>query len=405
MKSRYLFYTLSFIIAFAVAGCEHNPEHSEVEHDSGEHAEHAEHDHEEDNHAEHEDVVTLTKAQFNAMNMQLDTLKMRKMNTYVETNGVLEVPPQNEASVTTIIGANVTSIKVIEGDKVNKGQVLANISHPDLIKMQMEYISKYSELNYLEQDYNRKQRLLDENVGSGKEYQKTKAEYLSTKGMVKGLEAQLKQLGMSTTKIQNGDIYETVPVISPISGNIRLVNVKTGQFVQPQTELFGIVNIDHIHADFMVFEKDIYKVKENQEIRFKVESGMGSELTAKIYSVGQAFEENPKAVHIHAEINQKSGTLLPGMYVRGKIFTDESETYALPDDAIVRDADNYYIFSAVEVGDGWEFTPITVKIGVSSDGFKEITPMEQIAPETRIAWNNAYYLYAEMKKGEAEHSH
>ena len=32
-------------------------------------------------------------------------------------NGTLEVPPQNEAAITSVIGANVTSIKVIEGDK------------------------------------------------------------------------------------------------------------------------------------------------------------------------------------------------------------------------------------------------------------------------------------------------
>ena len=49
--------------------------------------------------------------------------------------GNLEVPPQNEATVTAIVGSNVTLIKVIEGDKVSKGQVLAYLSHPNLIKI------------------------------------------------------------------------------------------------------------------------------------------------------------------------------------------------------------------------------------------------------------------------------
>jgi len=44
----------------------------------------------------------------------------------VEANGHLQVPPQNMASVTAIVGANVSSIKVFLGDKVKKGQVLAH---------------------------------------------------------------------------------------------------------------------------------------------------------------------------------------------------------------------------------------------------------------------------------------
>ena len=59
----------------------------------------------------------------------------------VKADGQLEVPPQYEATVTAILGGNITSIKVIEGDKVNKGQVLAYLSHPNLTRMQSDYIN------------------------------------------------------------------------------------------------------------------------------------------------------------------------------------------------------------------------------------------------------------------------
>ena len=104
---------------------------------------------------------------------------------------------------------------------------------------------------------------------------------------------------------------------------MRLVEVKTGQYVQPQTEMFEIVNIDHIHADLMVFEKDMHKVKRRQKIRFTIESLADQELEAKIYSVGKAFEQDPKAIHIHAEIENKKGLLIPGMYIRGRIMIND----------------------------------------------------------------------------------
>jgi len=62
--------------------------------------------------------VVLTAQQFNALGMKVDTLSKRNFSSVVVANGQLEVLPQNEASVTAIIGANITSIDVFEGKKV-----------------------------------------------------------------------------------------------------------------------------------------------------------------------------------------------------------------------------------------------------------------------------------------------
>ena len=53
----------------------------------------------------------------------------------------------------------------------------------------------------------------------------------------------------------------------------------------------------------------------------------------------------------------------------------------------------------------WAFEPIEVVPGISEDGWVEIKLLTPLELGTKIAWNNAYNLIAEMKKGEAEHSH
>ncbi len=83
-----------------------------------------------------------------------------------------------------------------------------------------------------------------------------------------GLEAKLKLLGFDADKIQQNEIFEQAPIVSPIEGSIRKVEIKMGQYVQPETDLFEIVNVEHIHADLMVYEKDMHKVKEGQKIKF-----------------------------------------------------------------------------------------------------------------------------------------
>ena len=395
---RILNYSIALmLIPIFLSSCGESSTSEEHHHDHGEH---------EDESAEE---VHLSNEQFSPMDMKVNSLEMRNLSDYIEANGQLEVPPQNEAIVTAIIGGNVKSIKVVEGDKVSKGQVLAYLSHPDIINLQTEYAADWNQLNYLTSDYERQKKLYDENVGSGKEFQKVKAEYLSMKSRVAGKDLQLRLLGLSVSKIQNGEVFANIPVKSPISGHVRLVEVKMGQYVRPEKDMFEIVNIDEIHADLMVFEKDMHKVKKGQKVRFSVQSNKDEELEAVIYSVGKAFEEEPKALHLHAEIVKKKGYLIPGMYISAQISISDKESLSIPEAGLVKEGEKYFMFSAEKHDDSdvseWGFKPIEVKIGIADNGWVEVRLLEPLKEGTQVAFNNAYYLMAEMKKGEAEHTH
>lgn len=369
--------------------------------------------HNEHAHEEHEEEglgpVHLSTSKFNSLGIKVDSMPTRSISGVVDVNGRLAVFPQHKAVVTAILGANITSIKVIEGEKVKKGQVLAYLSHPNLTNLQTAYIRAYSQMQYLRKEFDRQKRLYDEGVGAGKTYQQTKADYQAIKGEVKGFEAQLKQLSMNVEKIKDGNIYVNVPVVSPIDGNIEKVLVQIGQFVDAQAEILGIINIDHVHADLMIFEKDVYKIREGQKVSFTVESVPGKNLTATISAVGKNFEQNPRIVHVHAEIDQKEPLLIPGMYINGRIYTESSLVKALPEEAIIVEEGKSYIFKAeVHREDGkmeWEFTPVEIRTGASDEGWVEINLLEPFPNDTQVAWNKAYYLIAEMKKSETSHEH
>ncbi|RSK42128.1 efflux RND transporter periplasmic adaptor subunit [Mangrovimonas spongiae] len=348
--------------------------------------------------------VHLSEMKFNSLGIKLDTLPKKALSGIVEANGQLEVLPQYEATVTAVLGGNINSIKVIEGDKVNKGQILAYLSHPTLTKIQTDYINAYNRMQFLEKEFARQKRLYEAEVGSGKSFQQTQADYQSVQGEVRGYESQLRQLNLSVSRVRNGELYEYIPVVSPIEGYIEKVKVQIGQYVEPQTSMFMVVDNEHVHADLMVFEKDIYKVKEGQKISFTLESVPGSNLTGEIYSVGKQFEQNPKAVHVHAEIDNKKDYLIPGMYIKGKIRTGEDAVTALPEEAVIEEEGNPYIFTAQkhqkDSKTEWELKPVQVRTGINEDGWVEIKLLEPLSEGTLVAYNNAYYLMGEMKKGE-----
>lgn len=349
--------------------------------------------------------VMLTQRQFDALQMSIDTLQMRTMSGYVEANGQLEVPPQNEATITTVIGANVVSIEVIEGDEVKKGEVVAYISHPNIIEKQTMYLNAYSNSQLLKKSFDRQKTLYDAGVGSGANFQTAEAEYKASLAMVNGMQAQLQQLNINASGVRNGTIYQRVALRSPIEGSVQKVEVNTGQYVEPQTDIMHVVNTHHVHADLMVYEKDVFKIHKGQKVTLNLQSMQNKELTAEIYSIGKTFEDSPKALHVHAEIENKEGNLIPGMYVQGRIQTDENEIMAFTESAISMDGDRAFVFTVVREGDEWSFLPVEITLGAKDGEWIAVNFLKANDPGTMYAMNNAYYLMAEMKKGDAGHSH
>ncbi len=395
----------AMLIAFTLTSCGESK--TEDGHDEATHSEKGENNSEDEgdqeNHSEGEaKKVMLTAQQFEALQMEIDTLSQRYMSGYVEANGTLEVPPQNEASITAITGANVASIEVIEGDEVKKNQAVAYLSHPSIIQIQSDYLNAYSNSRFLKQEYERQKRLYEAGVASGMNFQKATADYQASTAMVNGLEAQLRQYNINVNGVRNGTIYQRVALRSPIAGVVEKVFIKTGQYVEPQTNLMEIVDTDHVHADLMVFEKDVDRVKKGQQVRFSVQSRPGTELIAEIYSVGKTFEQDPKAVHVHAEIENKGGGLIPGMYIKGRIEVDNDQTAAtaLPESAIITEGGRDYVFKAQREGNTWSFIPVEVTTGEKDGDWIAIRFFETPDPNTHFAFNNAYYLMGEMKKGE-----
>lgn len=354
------------------------------------------------------DEVHLSPQKFKSLKIELDTMQRHTFEGIIYTNGSLEVPPQHEATITAILGGNVVGIEVIEGTVIKKGQTIAYLSHPNFINIQTAYFKAFNNDKYLSKQVERQQKLSDAEIGAGKELQKIESEYLSNKGDLNGYAAQLKQLNLSLNYIQSGKLYDRIPVISPIAGSVEAVDIQLGQFVDAQTSMFKIVNTEHVHADFMIFEKDVMHVKKGQKIKFTVATST-QPLNAEIISVGKRFEESPRAVHIHADIVEKDFHLVAGMYIKGKIFTQDNELMALPESAVITEEGKTYIFINTQTKEQqdkeYEFKMVEVKTGKKESGWVEIDLLTPLPENAKIVQNGAYYLIAEMLKGETEHSH
>ncbi|GJM60136.1 efflux RND transporter periplasmic adaptor subunit [Persicobacter diffluens] len=349
-------------------------------------------------------LVKLTNMQIQALDLISGPLEMRNLSEVVVANGSLEVPPQGRANVSSVIGANVAKIKVVEGQLVKKGEVLAYLEHPDIIQAQLDYQEAYQQLFYVEDDFKRQEKLYQEKVASGKQYQKAKADFMTLKSLVSGLKMKLQMLNINAAKVVEGEVIRYAAITSPIHGAITEIDIATGQYVDPQTVMFELIDASHVHADLMVYEKDAFKLKKGQRVKFSLSQYKEEIFEAEIISVGKNFEEDRKAVHVHAEPFADSPKLLPGLYIKGLIEVGEHTVATLPEAAIVEKAGKHYIFRTKEIQEKEQiFEQVEVVPGMKHLGFVEVKAMEPLEAEDQWVLNAAYYLLSEMDKEEAEH--
>ena len=148
--------------------------------------------------------VTLTDAQVRQLKITIGEMPEYQFSGRIEANGTLAVMPQSVANVSPFSGANVRKILVREGQEVARGQVLAILTHPDLLDLQGRYLDAYNRLLYVAQEYKRQQKLYQAHVGSGKDYQQIFSEYRTLQGQLRTTGAQLRMMGINPGLVAKG---------------------------------------------------------------------------------------------------------------------------------------------------------------------------------------------------------
>ncbi len=371
--------------------------------------------------------VELNEAQFKAAGVTLGTYSMKNLSEVINANGYTKLPPQNQADVSVHLQGVVKTISVIEGQFVRKGQVLATIESPEFTKLQEAYLTSKSNLEFLSQEFERQKTLSEEEVNSKKVFQKTKAEYQIEKARFNSLKQQL-----SVLNIQSGNTaVATVPILAPISGYTTEINVKIGSNVEVGKPILSIVDNSKLHVDLLVYEKDLHKVKQGQNVQLVLTNQDNTVIKGTIFSIGKAFENETKSVAVHADINNEKNALIPGMYVNALIDIGTNAVNALPTEAIVKADGREFMFVLEEgheeaehdsekghshddghkhddaEGNRFHFRRVEVKTGTSQLGYIQVTPLQKITPDAKIVLKGAYYIQSHLLKteGGGGHSH
>ncbi len=394
-------------------------------------------------------TISLTAEQIKTMDINIGTIEMRDMASVVKANGVVSVLNQNKAAITSILGGTVQQIMVHQGDMVQKGQTIATLANPSFIGLQEEYLNAQAQRNAgdaeaiasvsnpqyasVQEQYNalqpqialaekevKRQRDLNTgNAGSGKMLQQAEAELatmtaksttlqaqmsvfsknanISVQTRLSVLENKLKLLGINPLSISPNSIQATLPIKSPMSGKVGDIIAKIGSYINENNAICEIIDLNNLHLDLNVYEPDIAKFHDGQQLRFTLINNPSQTYMAEVHNMGAMLDPTTKTVEVHAHIEGTKTGLIEGMSVVAMVNTGKNKVMAIPNEAIVNNEGKDYIF-VLQKADNKEsvFAQVPVRKGNSEGNFTEITPLQSLAPDAKIALNKAFFILGKL---------
>ncbi|MCB7481689.1 efflux RND transporter periplasmic adaptor subunit [Christiangramia sediminis] len=250
--------------------------------------------------------------------VSIQTIEDTLFKHYAEVQG--NVATDENIIVYPEFSGILTNVRVNEGDRVSKGQVLARIDDGGL---QSELAQLEAQERLAKTTYERQKRLWDQNIGSEMQYLEAKTNYEALQSSVQRLKSQL----------------DKTVVRAPFSGVVDDVISEQGEVVNPgQNQLFRIISLDNMYVEADVPENYLSKISIGTGVKVNIGS-VGREFEGKVSQVGNNINPNNRTFRIEVKVPNEKDLIKPNQIATIKLNDYTSENaIVIPESSIQKNA-------------------------------------------------------------------
>lgn len=281
------------------------------------------------------------------------------------------------------------------GDRVHKGDVLAEIYNPEMeVELrQKEAVARQaaSEIHQAtaavqraQADYNHKQsqyerlaaversgvldaeQLAEARLG----FQAAEAGVAKAQADVTVAEARLEVAKADRDHVQT--LLQYLKVLAPFDGVVTRRNINTGDFVQPsdgkEQFLFVVEKVDPVRVFVNVGELDAVWIRDGDLALIRPQSLQGQVLRGTVTRLSGALHPKNRTLRTEIDLPNGDGRLLPGMYVNATIIAEHKSVWSLPAKTVVIEADRAFC----DVLENGKPVRTPIRIGLVGDDLIEV---------------------------------
>jgi len=142
---------------------------------------------------------------------------------------------------------------------------------------------------------------------------------------------------------------EKMEIRAPFSGIIGLRVVSAGDYVKEGADMVNLESIDPLKVDFRVPEIYLAQVQVGQSLTVGLDAMPGRAFEGRVFAVNPLVDTAGRAIVIRALVRNDETALRPGMFARVSLITrDEKNALVIPEQAIVPQGDEQYVFRVVD---------------------------------------------------------
>lgn len=307
--------------------------------------------------------------------VQVESVRLGGVTAAYEGTATLEA--EREATVVARTSGVLMELRVEEGDKVERGQVLARL---DADRHRLEVAQARAQLQRLENDFERMKELHRRELVSSDQFEQARSEYESQKATF-----EMTQLELSYTDIK-----------APISGVVSKRMVKEGNWIQDQMPMFEVDDFQPLEAVLHVPEREFSLLRPGFPVSVRTDALPGRSFEGSVDRISPVVNPDTGTFDVTVELRNDEGVLKPGLFVRARIVYDErNDVPLIPRTALLTEdgSDSVFVVEegvakkrsisvgyddgrSVEISEGLEPGQEVVTVGQNS--LRDGTPVEVV---------------------------
>lgn len=281
----------------------------------------------------------------------ISTLNMQIFKHYVDIQG--KVDAEENVTITSQMPGSVSTILVKAGQRVSKGQLLAELDYSSYVA-QGEALKPG--LNLAITNFEKQQRLWNQKIGS-------EIQFLTAKTQKESLEKQLNSIN---------EMIDMMRIKSPIDGTVDEVYLKLGQAAAPGAPGIRIVNFSKLKAKADVAESYASKIKEGNDVEI-VFPDINQTITSKISFKGRVINALTRTFGVEAHL-QSQPDYHPNMLAVLKIVDYHNPSAMVVPINTIQNSDEGQFVMVARIENGKNIAKKQrVKVGKEYGGMAEIT--------------------------------
>lgn len=304
---------------------------------------------------------------FGAAPVKVFRAAREKITEKITYTGTLEA--LNKINITPEVGGKIARIYAEAGDRVVKGQLLAELEN-ESIRLQLKQAQAgvaVAEASYADalRNKERMDRLVKESAVSEQQREKVQLAFDAAA-------AQLEQARAALNLAQHA--LDVSQMKAPFSGVVASKNAEVGDVINPMMGGFGggaggvltLMDYSAIKLAVAVSGEDIGRIRKGQEAVLRVRSLPGRDFRGTVRVVNLTADPMSKKFGVEVHVPNPDGALRPGTF-GNLVFEVESHENALvvPQAAIL---ENSYVF----VAEGGQAVRRDVKLGIENTVMIEV---------------------------------